>query len=152
METTNTGRINLLGLDLAAMQSFFSDFGEKPFRAGQVMQWIHHYGATDFDAMTNLSKALRTRLQEIATIRPPEVELDGLAGHETGDRRQDGRGRRDDVVDGDDGLLGDEPDIVGEILVGVERRAVDVGLAGFAQPTVAGAQAEALEPELPEDR
>ena len=63
METTNTGKINLLGLDLAAMQSFFSDFGEKPFRAGQVMQWIHHYGATDVDAMTNLSKALRTRLQ-----------------------------------------------------------------------------------------
>jgi 23S rRNA (adenine2503-C2)-methyltransferase len=68
MQTSITGKINLLGLNLAALQSFFADLGEKPFRAGQVMQWIHHYGATDFDAMTNLSKALRTRLQESAEI------------------------------------------------------------------------------------
>jgi 23S rRNA (adenine2503-C2)-methyltransferase len=83
MQTSATGKINLLGLDLAALQAFFAELGEKPFRAGQVMQWIHHYGAADFDAMTNLSKTLRARLQESAEIRPPEVALDQLAADGT---------------------------------------------------------------------
>src|SRR3970040_1008919 len=80
---TSTAKINLLGLDLAALQTFFAQLGEKPFRAGQVMQWIHHYGATDFDAMTNLSKPLRARLQQTAEIRPPEVALDQVAADGT---------------------------------------------------------------------
>ena len=83
MQTSATSKFNLLGLDLAALQAFFADLGEKPFRAGQVMQWMHHYGAADFDAMTNLSKALRARLQESAEIRPPEVALDQQAADGT---------------------------------------------------------------------
>jgi len=82
MQTT-TGKKNLLGLNLAALQAFFSELGEKPFRAGQVMQWIHHYGVTDFDSMTNLSKPLRACLQDAAEIRTPEVALDQLAADGT---------------------------------------------------------------------
>ncbi|MEE4660812.1 MAG: 23S rRNA (adenine(2503)-C(2))-methyltransferase RlmN [Halieaceae bacterium] len=66
-------RTNLLGLPLPKMQAFFRDIGEKPFRAQQVLKWIHHGGQTDFAQMTNLSKALRERLGEIAEVRPPEV-------------------------------------------------------------------------------
>jgi adenine C2-methylase RlmN of 23S rRNA A2503 and tRNA A37 len=52
-------KTNLLNLDRAAMQEFFVGIGEKPFRATQVIQWIHQYGVDDFDAMTNLGKELR---------------------------------------------------------------------------------------------
>ena len=73
------GKINLLNLDRQAMQEFFVDIGEKPFRATQVLQWIHHYGVEDFDAMTNVSKELRARLKEIACVAAPEVIADQLA-------------------------------------------------------------------------
>jgi 23S rRNA (adenine2503-C2)-methyltransferase len=67
--------INLLDLDLNGLQAFFASIGEKPFRATQVMKWIHQQGVVDLDAMTNLSKALRLRLKEVACITTPEVEV-----------------------------------------------------------------------------
>ncbi|OOG22747.1 23S rRNA (adenine(2503)-C(2))-methyltransferase, partial [Thioalkalivibrio denitrificans] len=48
----------------------------KPFRAVQVMKWIHQHGVSDFAAMTDLSRALRQRLGEHAEVRAPEVVLD----------------------------------------------------------------------------
>jgi 23S rRNA (adenine2503-C2)-methyltransferase len=66
-------RTNLLGLPLPKMQAFFLELGEKPFRARQVLKWIHHAGVLDFDAMTNLGKSLREKLAEVAEIRPPEI-------------------------------------------------------------------------------
>lgn len=66
-------RTNLLGFDLKGLQDFFVDIGEKPFRAQQLIQWIHQYRVTDFEQMSNLSKALRTKLAAIAEIKVPEV-------------------------------------------------------------------------------
>ena len=77
--TPATVKTNLLGLDPRAMQVYFEALGEKPFRAGQVMQWIHQYGVDNFDAMTNLSKALRSKLAESAEIRAPLIELDQVS-------------------------------------------------------------------------
>jgi len=68
-----TSKVNLLGLSRQKMEAFFLEMGEKKFRAGQIMQWIHQRGVDDFDAMTNVSKALRQRLSEVAEIRGPEV-------------------------------------------------------------------------------
>ncbi len=75
-------RTNLLGLTLPKMQAFFVEHGEKPFRAQQVLKWIHHAGVCDFTEMTNLSKSLREKLCEIAEVRPPEVvsQLDSEDG------------------------------------------------------------------------
>ena len=73
---TESARINLLGLTRQDMEAFFAEMGEKAFRASQVMKWIYQFGVDDFDAMTNLSKALRERLKEAAEIRLPEVALD----------------------------------------------------------------------------
>lgn len=67
--------INLLNLDRSDLEAFFSELGEKPFRAGQVMKWIHQQGVMDFAAMTNLSKVLRQRLQESAYVSLPPVRL-----------------------------------------------------------------------------
>jgi 23S rRNA (adenine2503-C2)-methyltransferase len=70
---------NLLNFDRARMEQFFVAHGEKPFRATQVLKWIHQIGVDRFDAMTNLSKELRQRLAEIAEIRAPEVVSDHTA-------------------------------------------------------------------------
>lgn len=66
-------KVNLMGLSQEKLKDFFISFGEKPFRAIQVMKWIHQYGVTDFDDMTNVSKALRQKLKDIAVIEAPEV-------------------------------------------------------------------------------
>ncbi|MEE4244558.1 MAG: 23S rRNA (adenine(2503)-C(2))-methyltransferase RlmN [Kangiellaceae bacterium] len=66
-------KTNLLNLNREGMTQFFADIGEKPFRATQVLKWIHHMGVDDFDQMTNLSKALRAKLQEIAYIQGPDA-------------------------------------------------------------------------------
>lgn len=69
-------KVNLLDLNRADMEAFFLDMGEKAFRATQVLKWLHQYGVTSFDEMTNLGKALRAKLSEHAKIRAPEVVVD----------------------------------------------------------------------------
>ena len=69
-------KVNLLGFDREALEAFFVELGEKPFRARQILQWIHQNGVSDFHAMTNISKALRDKLAASAEVRPPEVVLD----------------------------------------------------------------------------
>ncbi len=66
--------LNLLDYDRQGLSEFFVKIGEKPFRATQIMKWIHQEGVLDFDAMTNLSKALRQKLKEIACISLPQVQ------------------------------------------------------------------------------
>ena len=48
--------------------------GEKPFRAGQIYEWLHVKLADSFDEMTNLSKDLRRRLEEEYEILPVIME------------------------------------------------------------------------------
>lgn len=66
-------KTDLLGMDMAGLAEFFTQIGEKPFRAAQVMKWIHQFGVSDFDEMTNLSKALREKLKQKAVIRTPKI-------------------------------------------------------------------------------
>ena len=70
---------NLLGLDSKGMEELFAGFGEKPFRARQVLKWIHRRGAADFTAMTDIAKDLRAKLQATASVEPPVVVGDGTA-------------------------------------------------------------------------
>ncbi len=69
-------RVNLLDFDQAGLVAFFESIGEKPFRARQVLHWLHQYGADDFERMTDLAKSLRAKLPQVAEIRPP------VLGHE----------------------------------------------------------------------
>lgn len=66
-------KVDLLGMDRAELTEFFASIGEKPFRAGQVMKWIHQFGVSDFEEMTNISKALREKLSKTALIRTPKI-------------------------------------------------------------------------------
>lgn len=72
-------RINLLGLDREGMHAFVASLGEKPFRAAQLLKWIHQAGVDDFERMTNLSKSLRARLEEVAVVEVPKVVRDHVA-------------------------------------------------------------------------
>ena len=70
---------NLLDLDSEGMEALFAGIGEKPFRARQVLKWIHRRGAADFAAMTDIAKDLRAKLGDSAAIVPPVVVGDGTA-------------------------------------------------------------------------
>jgi 23S rRNA (adenine2503-C2)-methyltransferase len=71
--TSDANTINLLGLPQGRLEAFFADIGEKPYRARQVMQWVHQRGVDRFDEMTDLSKALRSRLPLLANVTLPQV-------------------------------------------------------------------------------
>ncbi|OGT57846.1 MAG: 23S rRNA (adenine(2503)-C(2))-methyltransferase [Gammaproteobacteria bacterium RIFCSPHIGHO2_12_FULL_42_10] len=61
------------------MRAFLEGMGEKPFRALQLIQWIHTKGLTQFSEMSNLSKSLRESLANIATIQAPEIIHQNIA-------------------------------------------------------------------------
>jgi 23S rRNA (adenine2503-C2)-methyltransferase len=69
-----TQRTNLLGLSKTKMEAFLQTLGERPFRAIQLLKWIHQQGVTDFDVMSNISKSLREKLKECAEIKPPVIK------------------------------------------------------------------------------
>ena len=66
-------KINLLDYSQDALSQYMVERGEKPFRARQLIKWIHQLGVIDFEAMTDLSKALRAQLVETAEVLLPEV-------------------------------------------------------------------------------
>ncbi len=71
--------INLMGHDRNALEAYFSTLGEKPFRATQVLKWVHQQGVYDFSAMTNLSKSLRSSLSHEAAFVVPEIINDQVS-------------------------------------------------------------------------
>ena len=71
--------VNLLEFEKNGFAQFCAEIGEKPFRARQLERWIHQGGAAGFEAMTDIPKALRTRLAATAEIRAPRVLRDTTA-------------------------------------------------------------------------
>ena len=65
--------VNLLDLNLPGLTEFVVGLGEKPFRAKQLLRWIHQYGETDFAKMTDIAKSLREKLQNVAKVAPPAL-------------------------------------------------------------------------------
>jgi 23S rRNA (adenine2503-C2)-methyltransferase len=76
-------RKNLLDLDAAALEVWFAELGEKPFRARQVLRWIHRNGEDDFARMSDLAKGLREKLQEAAVVETPKMVADNTAADGT---------------------------------------------------------------------
>ncbi|WP_432787262.1 23S rRNA (adenine(2503)-C(2))-methyltransferase RlmN [Oligella sp. MSHR50489EDL] len=68
-----TEKQNLLGLDLDALTAELQAAGHKPFRAKQLLRWVHQRGEADFEHMTDLAKDFRAQLQSrytVETLRP----------------------------------------------------------------------------------
>ena len=62
---------SLVGLTRAELAEVVKGLGEPAFRVKQLWHWIYHRGATDFAAMTNISKEVRARLAERYTLTRP---------------------------------------------------------------------------------
>ena len=70
---TFSNKLNLLGLNRKELEKFFVSIDEKPFRAKQIIKWVHQRGVSDFSEMTDISKDLRTKLETVCVIEAPEV-------------------------------------------------------------------------------
>ncbi len=75
-------KIDVKSLYLEELEALLKEMGEPKFRAAQIFKWLHS-GATSFEEMTNLSKALREKLEEkcyianVEIVRRLESRLDG---------------------------------------------------------------------------
>jgi len=75
--------INLLNFNQAQLADYFASIGEKPFRAKQLMRWMHHFGVHDFAQMTDIAKSLREKLAIEAEITLPNVQLEQVSNDGT---------------------------------------------------------------------
>jgi 23S rRNA (adenine2503-C2)-methyltransferase len=76
-------KVNLLDFDVDAMTTWCGAKGEKPFRARQLMRWIHRNRESDFAAMTDLAGSLRKILELDAEVVSPPVVSDKIASDGT---------------------------------------------------------------------
>lgn len=75
--------IDIKSMNEQELREFMLSLGEKKFRADQVYQWLHKKLVTDFDEMTNLSEALRTKLKEqcyLAALTAEKVQVSQIDG------------------------------------------------------------------------
>jgi len=80
--TLASARTDLKNLTLADLERFLQGRGKERFRATQIFKWIFQHDARSFEEMTNISKALRTELAEMACISnlEPEAVEEGSDG------------------------------------------------------------------------
>ena len=64
---------NIKDFNLEELKQEFIELGEKPFRAEQVFKWLWQENITDFQNMTNLSKELRQKLNDLYIIKNFEI-------------------------------------------------------------------------------
>lgn len=72
---------DIKSMTLAELTQELVQLGEPRFRAQQVYTWLHR-GVTDFDAMTNLSKALRQKLSEHFVLVYPTLARRQESAHD----------------------------------------------------------------------
>lgn len=75
--------VNLLNFNQPQLAQWFAEQGEKPFRAKQLMRWMHHFGVHDFEQMTDIAKVLREKLAAEAEITLPDVQLEQVSNDGT---------------------------------------------------------------------
>ena len=75
-------KISIKSLLPQELEALLADMGEPKYRAKQIFKWLHQ-GVTSFDEMSDISKALRAKLEEKCFITKPEIlrkqvsQLDG---------------------------------------------------------------------------
>lgn len=70
----NPLRTDLKNLTLPALEQFLQGQGKERYRATQIFKWLYQHDVSNFDEMTNVSKALRTELAQTASISRLEPE------------------------------------------------------------------------------
>ena len=61
-------REDIKSMTLEELTQAMKDMGEPAFRGRQIFTWLHQQGVTSFEEMTNLSKPLREKLENIYYI------------------------------------------------------------------------------------
>ncbi|MCR4616985.1 MAG: 23S rRNA (adenine(2503)-C(2))-methyltransferase RlmN [Lachnospiraceae bacterium] len=75
--------MDLRSLSYEELKDSLAEMGEKPFRAGQIYEWLHKKCIRSLDEMTNISKDLKIKLSEkyefgsFETVRMQESKIDG---------------------------------------------------------------------------
>src|SRR5438093_12202154 len=59
----------------AELEARFQSWGEPAYRVTQLLEWLYDQRVTGWEAMTNLPKALRERLQENFSLHALELVL-----------------------------------------------------------------------------
>jgi 23S rRNA (adenine2503-C2)-methyltransferase len=71
--------INLYTLSMDELRGLLANWGEKPFRAKQIWEWLYDKRVADFDAMTNLSKDLREKLKTETVLGALELATEQIS-------------------------------------------------------------------------
>ena len=69
-------KIDIKSYNLDELVEFIESIGEKKFRATQIYKWLHKEHVTAFEQMTDLSKVLREKLEQmcvISALKPVKV-------------------------------------------------------------------------------
>ena len=75
--------MDIKSMTLDELKDACQQMGEKPFRAKQLYDWMHHRLAGSYDEMTNLSLAFREKLKEqypltcLEKVQVQESKIDG---------------------------------------------------------------------------
>lgn len=65
--------IDIKSMNIKELEDLLKELGEPKFRAKQIFDWLHAKQVDSFEEMTNLSKGLREKLAETASINGVEV-------------------------------------------------------------------------------
>ncbi|MEO7215857.1 23S rRNA (adenine(2503)-C(2))-methyltransferase RlmN [Mucilaginibacter sp.] len=76
-------KIDIRSLDLQALQAHFIQMDEKAFRAKQVYEWLWKKSCLSFDDMSNISKELRTKLDEKFIINNVKINTSQVSADKT---------------------------------------------------------------------
>lgn len=78
-----TAKIDIRSLGPDELNKHVLAMGEPAFRARQLSEWLWQKSCTDFDAMSNLSKAFREKLQTRFTINAVRVKSAQISADKT---------------------------------------------------------------------
>jgi 23S rRNA (adenine2503-C2)-methyltransferase len=79
----STNQTDIRTITFEQLKEWFVKNNEKAFRAKQVWEWLWNKSVTDFEAMSNLSKVLRDKLNADFVINPVTVDSQQISQDRT---------------------------------------------------------------------
>src|SRR5437868_1029571 len=73
------GKRDLRDLTHDETRAFVAELGRERLRADQIFRWVHGRAVDDVAAMTELGKALRARVAELAEVRRLAIDLEQIS-------------------------------------------------------------------------
>jgi 23S rRNA (adenine2503-C2)-methyltransferase len=69
--SSDAGRPDIAGVTRDGLAAWLEAHGERPYRAGQILAWVHRRGAASFDDMTDVGRTLRAELARSFRLTAP---------------------------------------------------------------------------------